>query len=70
MSDFPPRVTLENFHQQDADRFKLSLRFEKIYISPEGRVSVWLVKEEVVSLQDHCAACLLDDDVSPPRVLR
>jgi hypothetical protein len=66
MADFPPRVKLENFHQQDPDRFKLSLRFDKVYVSPEGKISVWLTKEEVGTLNDHCSASLLDDDMTGP----
>jgi hypothetical protein len=64
MTDWPPRAMIENFEMEDADRFKLSLRFPKVYISPDGRASVWLTRKEVETLQDNCAASLLDDDVT------
>jgi len=62
MNDFPPRVKLENFDMIDNDRFKLTLRFDKFYVSPNGEIRVWLDKREVIALNDNCTASLLDDD--------
>ncbi len=62
MTDFPSRVKLENFHNMDMDRFRLSLNLPKFYVTPSGEIVAWLTKKEVITLNDNCTASLLDDD--------
>lgn len=62
MTNWPSRVVLQGFHSDDADRFKLALKFRNFTLGDDS-ITVWLRKEEVEKLKDDCCASLLDDDL-------